>query len=103
MNDFFIAGTDQASGQIVVFDPEDDDWNGPSAVKWSWAPDVSNGFDDRLRAARGVPIDAKLRRNSVRGGMSRFPSSRFDADANRRRILQSANFASGLRMGRERR
>jgi len=70
MNDFYIAGTDQASGQIVVFAPEDDDWNGPSAVKWSWAPDASNGFDDRLRAAWGVPTDAKLRRNAVWGGMS---------------------------------
>ncbi|PYI57103.1 DUF6528 family protein [Paenibacillus flagellatus] len=64
-----VAGTDQASGRIVLLDPADTDWNGADAVRWSWAPDRAGGFDDSLIAAWGVPTDAKIRRCDAWGGL----------------------------------
>ncbi|WP_248928338.1 DUF6528 family protein [Paenibacillus hamazuiensis] len=66
--DGLIAGCDQASSRILIFDPADSDWNGERAVKWAWSPSRSNGFDDDLVAAWGLPTDAKVRTSEKWGG-----------------------------------
>ncbi|MBO9604850.1 MAG: sugar phosphate isomerase/epimerase [Paenibacillaceae bacterium] len=62
-----IAVTDQASGAILVFDPQAADWNDDSAILWSWRPEAANGFPAG-GAGWGLPTDAKWRRNDVYGG-----------------------------------
>lgn len=65
-SDYPIAVTDQANAKIVVFDPEQTEWNSPSAVLWSWAPSTANGFSDTT--GWYYPSDVKLRNSAFYGG-----------------------------------
>jgi hypothetical protein len=60
---FLVAGTDQASQQILVFDAAKTDWShaqDSAALKWSWAPTAKNGFPQPVPEWRLVD-EAKLR------------------------------------------
>lgn len=69
IDDRLIAVTDQGSRRILVFDPAGKDWNASEALKWSWAPNASNGFADEPQGW-GLPSDVKLRKNAALGGES---------------------------------
>ncbi|WP_218090196.1 DUF6528 family protein [Paenibacillus solanacearum] len=62
-----IGAGDQASQQIMVFDPNAPDWNAGSALKWTWAPSAANGFASPT-PGWGLPTDMKLRNNCALGG-----------------------------------
>jgi hypothetical protein len=66
-NGSLIAVTDQASKKIVVLDPAVSDWSSEEAVKWSWQPDSSNGFNT-VTPGWGLPSGVKLRNNEAFGG-----------------------------------
>ncbi|GGE02620.1 hypothetical protein GCM10010911_72080 [Paenibacillus nasutitermitis] len=66
-NDCNIGAGDQASHQILVFDPNVTDWNSSSALMWSWSPSASNGFSNPT-PGWGQPTDMKLRSNCSLGG-----------------------------------
>ncbi|MFD0712748.1 DUF6528 family protein [Paenibacillus sp. GCM10027626] len=59
----YIAVTDQQVKQIILLDPEAENWAVSTAV-WTWAPEEDKGFASLL-SAWGLPTDAKLRWNSV--------------------------------------
>ncbi|KKI92545.1 hypothetical protein WQ54_09160 [Bacillus sp. SA1-12] len=61
-SDYWVAVTDQASEQILVFDTKKTNLNAKSALKWSWAPTEENGFDEELISAWGTPSGVKLRK-----------------------------------------
>ncbi|MFK7692458.1 DUF6528 family protein [Paenibacillus sp. HJGM_3] len=62
-----IGAGDQASQQLMVFDPSAADWNLASALKWSWAPSAVNGFSNPT-PGWGLPTEMKLRNNCAFGG-----------------------------------
>ncbi|BCJ36401.1 hypothetical protein Athai_39040 [Actinocatenispora thailandica] len=53
-----VVVTEQASGRILVLDPEAD-WAADSAVRWSWRPDA-----DAAAGSWRWPTDARLRRDA---------------------------------------
>lgn len=67
ISDNWIAVTDQDSKKILVLDPKVPDWNSSEAVKWSWYPNASNGFESPVPGWR-LPSDVKLRNSSFYGG-----------------------------------
>ncbi|GIO99107.1 hypothetical protein J14TS5_41930 [Paenibacillus lautus] len=67
-----IAVTDQQAKQIIILDPEAENW-ADSANVWTWAPEGDKGFETLL-SAWGLPTDAKLRWNSVSGSHSMIVS-----------------------------
>jgi hypothetical protein len=65
--DNLIALTDQGSKKILILDPKVSDWNSNDAIKWSWYPNASNGFETPTPGWR-LPSDVKLRNSSFYGG-----------------------------------
>lgn len=65
--DNWIVVTDQGAKKILVLDPKVSDWNSNDAVKWSWYPSASNGFDTPTPGWR-LPSDVKFRNSSFYGG-----------------------------------
>lgn len=64
----WIATTNQAVPRIEVYDPvEYANWNTAGALKWSWAPNASNGFTNPT-VGWGLPSDVKLRNSTFFGG-----------------------------------
>ncbi|MVT10541.1 DUF6528 family protein [Chitinophaga tropicalis] len=64
----WIAATNQAVSRIEVYDPVNfANWNTAGALKWSWAPNASNGFTNPT-AGWGLPSDVKLRNSTFFGG-----------------------------------
>jgi hypothetical protein len=58
---YLVAGTDQATQQILVFDPAATDWSGDGrAVTWAWSPRAKYGFAEPLPEWRLVD-EVKLR------------------------------------------
>ncbi|WJH32867.1 DUF6528 family protein [Paenibacillus sp. CC-CFT747] len=64
--DYWVAVTDQGSEEIRVYDPEKSNWDDKNALKWSWAPSESNGFEG-LTVGWGLPSDVKLREGRTGG------------------------------------
>ncbi len=63
--DYPIIGGDQASGQLIVFDPSATDRNSPSAIERTWLPTSAEGFSsNEISATRWS--DFKLRKGSSR-------------------------------------
>ena len=65
--DYLLAGTDQASHKIMIFDPNDSNWNDAGSVVWEWAPTSANGFSG-LTSAWGLPNEVRIRDNCIFGG-----------------------------------
>lgn len=65
--DYEIAVTAQGTNRILVFDAAEKDWSREEALRWSWAPEASNGFEN-LTYAWGLPTEAKVRSNEKWGG-----------------------------------
>ena len=66
---YWIAGSNQATDQIEVYDPVDfANWNTAGALKWSFKPTAANGYGSAEIAAWGLPSDVKLRGCSIYPG-----------------------------------
>lgn len=65
--DYPIACTDQKSHRILVFAPTAPDWNMDESLIWSWSLLDVDGFSELL-PAWGLPTEAKLRQDPIRGG-----------------------------------
>jgi len=61
--DYPIAVSDQASRQIIVYDPDKKDWSKKNAVLWKWSPSSENGFAD-LTPYWGLPTEGRVRYSS---------------------------------------
>lgn len=61
LSDHWILAGDQATNQLIAFDPAVSDWNNPAAVMWSWTPTQALGFSAAEVTAFGRVTDFKLR------------------------------------------
>jgi hypothetical protein len=61
VGDYWVVAGDQASNQLIAFDPAVADWNSSSAVKWSWKPTSTRGFSSAEISGMGNVSDFKLR------------------------------------------
>lgn len=53
--DFLIVGGNQATNQLIAYDPSVSDWTSPSATKWTWTPTSTEGFSSaELTASQGI-------------------------------------------------
>ncbi|MEC0311191.1 DUF6528 family protein [Paenibacillus lautus] len=65
--DYPIACTDQKSHRILVFSPSTLDWSADESEIWSWSLLDVDGCNELLQAW-GLPTEAKLRHDPIRGG-----------------------------------
>jgi hypothetical protein len=69
-----VAGDDwvwvanQASGMIEIYDPNVEDWNNSTALKWSWKPIAEKDYTEYALEHWDVPNDFKVRTISAWGG-----------------------------------